>query len=26
MEEVPLTIGGETKRLIKIRSMVPCVC
>jgi len=26
MEEVPLMIGGETKRLIKIRSMVPCVC
>jgi len=26
MEEVPLMIGGETKRLVKIRSMVPCVC
>jgi len=26
MEEVPLMIGGEIKRLVKIRSMVPCVC
>jgi len=26
MEEVPLMIGGETKRLVKIRFMVPCVC
>jgi len=26
MEEAPLMIGGETKRLVKIRSMVPCVC